>query len=277
LLLDVTGVVTVLEESMKKLIGAAALAVLALAAGTAQAAPTPVAGVIVGGPGETTFKFSNLTEQFIGGVGDNLFGFGRVSQINGLFGDDFCVTSGCELTYTFTDYTVSEFVAPTPGAPPTPNDSRAVFTGGRVNFFLDDTADSNLETTTGFSDGTLWLSASGFTTTADVGPNAGATGTLFSTGSAFRDAEQIIGSGDGLLDITGGPAGAYFGLDNLITFSSEFQTSIPEWLLPVSGTASLQVIAEVPPTEVPEPATLALLGMGLLGLGIASRRNRHAI
>src|SRR5687767_2487540 len=94
----------------KTLTGAAVGAVMALGMGQAIAAPTPVAGVIVGDPGETTFKFTNLTESFVSGVGDNLFGFGRVTQINGLNEGDFCANGGdCELTYTFNNYTATEF------------------------------------------------------------------------------------------------------------------------------------------------------------------------
>jgi hypothetical protein len=78
----------------KTLTMAAVGAGMALGMGQAMAAPTPVAGVIVGGPGETTFKFSNLTESFVGGVGDELFGFGRVTQINDLNEGEFCANGG---------------------------------------------------------------------------------------------------------------------------------------------------------------------------------------
>jgi hypothetical protein len=255
---------------VKSFAAAAVGAILALGVGQAQAAPTPVAGVLVGAPGETTFKFANITETFVNGVGQVLNGVGRVSQVQAgstsMFGTDFCVSGSCELTFSFQGYRVTTFDT-------TSEQNRIVFTGGSVNFFLDQTIDSNIATGTGFTNGTSWLTLAGRTTTATTGPNAGDVGTLFGQGTSFADSQLINGTGLGELSVTGGAAGSYFGSGTIMNLTSSFQSSPDGYAFPLLGTANLQLVA---PTQVPEPTPLAMLGMGLLGLGLASRSRRRA-
>ena len=75
----------------KFLITATMGTLMTLGAG-ANATPNPVAGVIVGGPGETTLTFSDLTESFVTPQSPNSFGFGHVTQINDLAGNGFCAS-----------------------------------------------------------------------------------------------------------------------------------------------------------------------------------------
>jgi PEP-CTERM motif len=259
----------------KSLAVAAAGAVMAFGIGQAEAVPSTVAGVIV--DTDTTFVFSNLTENFVDAPGEQLFGFGKVSQINNLTGTAFCAAGPCELTYAFSGYTVTSI-----NTAGTEND--IVFSGGSVSLFLDSTPDADLAATTGFTDsdtGSPWLTLQGFASEATTGPNAGETGTLFGQGSNFADAENVAGTGIGLLQITGGAAESFFGTDRAITFSSSFQPAIETFTLPISGTGELQITQELlpgpGPTPIPEPATLALLGMGLLGLGGVSRMRKQGI
>ena len=69
------------------------------------------------------------------------------------------------------------------------------------------------------------------------------------------------------------------GINNLITLRSSFQNAIEDWVLPLAGTADLQGVAQVPqpPTKVSEPASLAVLGVGLLSLGVVRRFRRHGV
>ena len=111
----------------KSFAAAAVGTVLAFGVGQAQAAPTPVSGVLVGAPGETTFKFANITDSFVSKVGDVLNGLGRVSQIQAgndqMFGTDFCVSGNCELTSPSTIIVVKTLDT-------TSAQNRVVFTGG---------------------------------------------------------------------------------------------------------------------------------------------------
>jgi hypothetical protein len=244
--------------------GLAAAALVTGFAGAANAGVVTVGGVTWDTDSglDVEIKSLDLRETAIANVGDTLTGYGLIGLLNGTTSTSFC--SGCELTVVFDNFQVKNITG-----------NQIIFSGGTVSFYVDSSPDYSVADNTSAADGTLWLQLSGHETTYTGFSD---TGTLFSTIVGTPSAPLLGSQGNALFDVSGGLAASYFdtngendGSDFVFSSSFNITGDIPGY--PISGTGQLNGDSSIP---VPEPATIGLMGIGLVGLGFMSRRRRKA-
>lgn len=268
---------------------AGAVALGALLAPTFASAALNVSGIIL--PDGAVFKSSTIFENEVTTVGQTLSGMGRVDNIqdpnNGfstVWQDR--VTTGSELTFVFDNFVVAD-ISPIASQIFDPAGTTRVlisFTGGTATFYADDTPDFNpsagnqpasFATAT---DGTEFLNLTGertiltdqFTLQANLllGPG-GITdlidGATNPNGALLEVDETGAGSANAIFDTNTFTDDTDVLLNS--TFSKEVQGNNTDF--PIVGSGNFNSVV------VPEPSTLGLFGIGLIGLGFAARRRRQ--
>ncbi len=269
----------------KTIIGAA---VLTATSGGAFAGVVTVGGVTwnTDAPsdfwGSYTINQSVLNEaNFIGEIGKTVIGYGSITRIN----DQTLNCNACELTYTYSYRlkSVQMFAGVDTTNPMAPTFSIASYT---------DSTGTNPTITSGYSlaqftsittEKLLNFDNFNFNVKIDSSQNYNITpsysnandGILFlsATGDGLFSGSRI--GGEGFLSVTGGLAAQYFNTNTKNNGASDLFVSVSGLALNNAGTSrtgSGNIYGKT--REIPEPISLALLGIGLLGFGVSKKRKQ---
>lgn len=256
----------------KKLITSAVISLGLAVSGSASA--VIVSGVDFGNLGNRHIETTTLAETFVNGVGQTLTGYGQVNTVNGNL-----LYAGANRLYFVLNYTVTSI-----------NASNVAFDGGVVTLYLLPTFNLTGQS----SAANIGLIQAGVTWATLAGHASSPSGSELTAGGVLSGANTLSFNGQGLLSVTSGANGVFDFLnandilDGLggvadISVTTSGNNAGLNQFDNTTGCANGQAVAgqfcfagsaDLRGNTIPEPGVLALVGLGLLGMGATLRKRK---